>query len=319
MATAGPGVTNTVTAMANASSLAPVLVIGGCTSRAAGQHGAAPGYPACRYPAPRDAAPRTLRVADQVIRELDEAVARAMGDAGEPGPSISKSPPTCCARTSPKLVLDEWMAAKHGGSPSRPRGDRAGSRRVLVGEAPARGHRAAGASAAPSSCACSMPPARSISTPRRAAACARPIIQPRSAGARGGDDRRRRRLRDRPQLDTSRLRLAGGVPAGASSASPTIPASSSTIVAASRSFSRRPISRSRRWSTRRATGSLGRQGLGRGDAPQHIATAAPSGRESTTGRTAAASARDLSTRSPMSRLTTSRSPTAATSCFAHQA
>src|SRR3974390_2745758 len=35
MATAGPGVTNTVTAMANASlARAPVLLIGGCTSRA---------------------------------------------------------------------------------------------------------------------------------------------------------------------------------------------------------------------------------------------------------------------------------------------
>src|SRR5271154_6670806 len=34
MATAGPGVTNTVTAMANASlARAPVLLIGGCTSR----------------------------------------------------------------------------------------------------------------------------------------------------------------------------------------------------------------------------------------------------------------------------------------------
>ena len=34
MVTAGPGVTNTVTAMANASlARAPVLLIGGCTSR----------------------------------------------------------------------------------------------------------------------------------------------------------------------------------------------------------------------------------------------------------------------------------------------
>ena len=38
MVTAGPGVTNTVTAVANASlARVPVLVIGGCTSRAAGQ------------------------------------------------------------------------------------------------------------------------------------------------------------------------------------------------------------------------------------------------------------------------------------------
>ena len=45
MATAGPGVTNCVTAMANADlSRAPVLLIGGCPPRAAGQHGAAAGH-----------------------------------------------------------------------------------------------------------------------------------------------------------------------------------------------------------------------------------------------------------------------------------
>jgi acetolactate synthase-1/2/3 large subunit len=56
---------------------------------------------------------RTLRVADQVVRELDEAVARAEGDAGEPGPSYVEVP-TDVLRTdvAPSLVLDDWMAPK---------------------------------------------------------------------------------------------------------------------------------------------------------------------------------------------------------------
>ena len=50
---------------------------------------------------------------EQVIRELDEAVARAMGDAGEPGP-VYMEIPTDVLRTHvpPQLVLDEWIAAK---------------------------------------------------------------------------------------------------------------------------------------------------------------------------------------------------------------
>ena len=53
---------------------------------------------------------RTVRVPEQAARELDEAVARAMGDAGEPGPVYLEFP-TDVLRTTvpPQLVLDEWM------------------------------------------------------------------------------------------------------------------------------------------------------------------------------------------------------------------
>ena len=68
MATAGPGVTNTVTAIANASlARAPVLLIGGCTSRPQANMGPLQDIPhvdilkpVCRYS-------RTARVADQEI------------------------------------------------------------------------------------------------------------------------------------------------------------------------------------------------------------------------------------------------------------
>ena len=56
---------------------------------------------------------RTLRVAHQLVRELDEAVARAMGDAGESGP-VYLEIPTDVLRQSvpPALVLDEWLTAR---------------------------------------------------------------------------------------------------------------------------------------------------------------------------------------------------------------
>jgi len=114
MVTAGPGVTNTVTAMANASlARAPVLLIGGCTSRPQANMGPLQDIPHVDILRPVTRASRTLRVADQVIRELDEAVARAMGDSGEPGP-VYMEIPTDVLRTSvpPQLVLDEWMQAK---------------------------------------------------------------------------------------------------------------------------------------------------------------------------------------------------------------
>jgi acetolactate synthase I/II/III large subunit len=114
MVTAGPGVTNTVTAMANASlARAPVLLIGGCTSRPQANMGPLQDIPHVDILRPVTRTSRTLRVPDQVIRELDEATACATGDAGEPGP-VYVEIPTDVLRThvSPQLVLDEWLAAK---------------------------------------------------------------------------------------------------------------------------------------------------------------------------------------------------------------
>ncbi len=114
MVTAGPGVTNCVTAIANASlARAPVLLIGGCTSRPQANMGPLQDIPHVDILRPVTRTSRTLRVADQVIREFDEAVARAMGDAGEPGP-VYLEIPTDVLRTpvGKQLVLDEWMSAK---------------------------------------------------------------------------------------------------------------------------------------------------------------------------------------------------------------
>ncbi|MCL4768625.1 MAG: thiamine pyrophosphate-binding protein [Hyphomicrobiaceae bacterium] len=111
MVTAGPGVTNTVTAMANASlARAPVLLIGGCTSRPQANMGPLQDIPHVDILRPVTRYARTARVAEQVVRELDEAAACATGYAGDPGPVYIEFP-TDVLRTPvlPQLVLDEWM------------------------------------------------------------------------------------------------------------------------------------------------------------------------------------------------------------------
>ena len=114
MATAGPGVTNTVTAVANASlARAPVLLIGGCTSRAQANMGPLQDIPHVDILRPVTRQARTLRVADQVIREFDEGVSRAFGDLGEPGPVYLEIPTDVLRAHVPHhLVLEEWMAPK---------------------------------------------------------------------------------------------------------------------------------------------------------------------------------------------------------------
>jgi acetolactate synthase I/II/III large subunit len=114
MVTAGPGVLNCVTGMANASlARVPVLLIGGCTSRPQANMGPLQDIPHVDILKPVCRQSRTLRVADQVIREFDEGVSRAFGDLGEPGPVYLEIPTDVLRTVVPKqLVLDEWLAAK---------------------------------------------------------------------------------------------------------------------------------------------------------------------------------------------------------------
>ncbi|MFE1599039.1 thiamine pyrophosphate-binding protein [Methylobacterium sp. ID0610] len=114
MATAGPGVTNCVTGIANASlARVPVLLIGGCTSRPQANLGPLQDIPHVEILRPVTRQSRTARVAEQVIRELDEAVSRAMGDLGEPGPVYVEIPTDVLRAHVPSgLVLDDWMRPK---------------------------------------------------------------------------------------------------------------------------------------------------------------------------------------------------------------
>lgn len=114
MVTAGPGVTNTVTAIANASlARIPLVVIGGCPPRPQANMGALQDTPHVDIVRPVTRVARTLRVPEQVIRELDEAWSRALGEAGEPGPVYLEIPTDVLRTHLPEaLVLPEWLAAK---------------------------------------------------------------------------------------------------------------------------------------------------------------------------------------------------------------
>jgi acetolactate synthase I/II/III large subunit len=118
MATAGPGVTNCVTAITNAHlERVPVLLIGGCPPVPQDDLGPLQGidHVALMQPVTRHA--RTLRVAEQIARDLDKAWSIAGGDGGAPGPVYLDIPTDVLRQTvHPACVLDEHMAPT-----SRPR------------------------------------------------------------------------------------------------------------------------------------------------------------------------------------------------------
>lgn len=114
MATAGPGVTNCVTGIANASlARVPLLLLGGCTTRPQANMGPLQDIPHAAILAPVTRYSRTARVPEQVLREMDEAIARAMGDNGEPGPAYLEIPTDVLRVNVPTaLVVDDWLAPK---------------------------------------------------------------------------------------------------------------------------------------------------------------------------------------------------------------
>jgi acetolactate synthase I/II/III large subunit len=114
MVTAGPGVTNTVTAVANASvSRIPLLLIGGCPPIPQSNMGPLQDIPHTAILEPVTRLSRTLRSADQVLREFDEAWARASGDRGEPGPVYLEIPTDVLRREVPSaLQTEEHLRAK---------------------------------------------------------------------------------------------------------------------------------------------------------------------------------------------------------------
>src|SRR5215207_8627861 len=114
LVTAGPGVTNCVTAMANAElERVPLLLIGGCAPRPQDDLGPLQGVPHTDILKPVTRLSRTLRVADIVLRDLDQAVSAALGDRVTPGPVYVEIPPDVLRETvHPNLVLDEHLRPK---------------------------------------------------------------------------------------------------------------------------------------------------------------------------------------------------------------
>jgi acetolactate synthase I/II/III large subunit len=114
MATAGPGVTNCVTAITNAHlERVPVLLIGGCPPVPQDDLGPLQGIDHAAIMAPVTRSSRTLRTADQIARDLDKAWAMADGDGNPPGPVYIEIPTDVLRETVPAAcVLDEHLRAK---------------------------------------------------------------------------------------------------------------------------------------------------------------------------------------------------------------
>jgi acetolactate synthase-1/2/3 large subunit len=111
LATAGPGVTNCVTAIVNAQlERVPVLLIGGCAPRPQDDLGPLQGVAHTEIMQPVTRLSRTLRVADNVLRDLDKAASAALGDGGPPGAAFIEIPTDVLRETvHPNLVLEEHL------------------------------------------------------------------------------------------------------------------------------------------------------------------------------------------------------------------
>jgi acetolactate synthase-1/2/3 large subunit len=106
MATAGPGVTNCVTALTNAHlERVPVLLIGGCPPLPQDDLGPLQGIDHVAILQPVTRLSRTLRTADQIARDLDKAWAMALGDGGPPGPVYLEIPTDVLRETVPAAVV----------------------------------------------------------------------------------------------------------------------------------------------------------------------------------------------------------------------
>ena len=114
MVTAGPGVTNAMTGIANAHvARASVLILSGTPPRAQENRGALQDMVHTEFVRPLTRYARTVREPDLALQELDEAVARALGHCGEPGPAYLDFPvDTLRAHVSPAVQLPELMAPR---------------------------------------------------------------------------------------------------------------------------------------------------------------------------------------------------------------
>ena len=112
LVTAGPGVTNAMTGIANALvARAPVLVLSGTPPQPQENRGALQDMAHTAFVAPLTRYARTVRNPDLVLQELDEAVARALGQGGEPGPVFLDFPvDTLRADVSSAVQLPERLA-----------------------------------------------------------------------------------------------------------------------------------------------------------------------------------------------------------------
>ncbi len=114
LVTAGPGLTNAMTGIANAHvSRAPVLVLSGAAPRSQENRGGLQDLDQTQLVRPIARYARTVREPSLALAELDEAISRALGDSGEPGPSFIDFPvDTLRAEVPAALQLPEHIEPK---------------------------------------------------------------------------------------------------------------------------------------------------------------------------------------------------------------
>ena len=114
LVTAGPGVTNAMTGIANAHvSRAPVLVLSGTPPRPQENRGGLQDMDHTQIVRSITRYARTIREPALVLQELNEAVARAYGEGGEPGPAYLDFPTDTLRAEFPRpLLLDEHFQGK---------------------------------------------------------------------------------------------------------------------------------------------------------------------------------------------------------------
>jgi len=114
LVTAGPGVTNAITGIANAHvSRAPVLVLSGAVPTAQENRGGLQDMVHTDLLRPITRYARTVREPALVLQELDEAVARAFGQGCEPGPVFLDFPTnTLRAEVPVPVQMDEHFRSK---------------------------------------------------------------------------------------------------------------------------------------------------------------------------------------------------------------
>jgi acetolactate synthase-1/2/3 large subunit len=114
LVTAGPGVTNAMTGIANAHvSRTPVLVLSGAPPRAQENRGALQDIVHTDLVRSITRYARTVREPSLALKELDSAVDHALGYGGEPGPVYLDFPTdTLRAEVAPALQVDEHFRPK---------------------------------------------------------------------------------------------------------------------------------------------------------------------------------------------------------------
>jgi acetolactate synthase-1/2/3 large subunit len=125
LVTAGPGMTNAITGIANAHvSRAPILVISGTSPRAQENRGGLQDIDHTAMVRSITRYARTVREPTLALAELDEAISRALGEGGEPGPAYIDFPTDTMRQPIPAaLQLPEHLAPRPR-SLSRPDPDR---------------------------------------------------------------------------------------------------------------------------------------------------------------------------------------------------